>query len=161
MIETHLKLACAQARIPSPRSCSLAYSKGYLSHFLHSLFSFLFSLFFFLLFFHSFFFTPCFFSFFFVLVSSPPPPPPTCYAQLRPFYTAYHNGLTIFGLVWVSFPGHPLVCRLLSQCHYPTLAAPCLNSKQKEFLFYFLALRGVPFQIRIWHSLLLIPMACT
>ena len=39
--------------------------------------------------------------------------------QDLPFYP-----LTTFGLLWVSFLGHPLVCWLLSHHHYLVLATP-------------------------------------
>ena len=61
-------------------------------------------------------------------------------AQLRPFYTTcrdeiYHfTPQLLFGLVWVFFLGHPLVCWLLSQHHYPTLAVLRSIPRQKELL---------------------------
>ena len=105
----------------------------------------------------------CYFLFaFFTFVFSSPPLSCTAKALLYclPWWVLLFYPLITFGLVWVSFLDHPLVCRLLSQHHYPALATPCLNSKQKEFLFYFLAFCGIPLRIRIGHSLLLILMAC-
>ena len=73
----------------------------------------------------------CYFLFaFFALVFSSPPLSCTAKALLYclPWWVLLFYPLITFGLVWVSFLDHPLVCRLLSQLHYPALATPCLNS---------------------------------
>ena len=49
-----------------------------------------------------------------------------------PFYPS-----TAFGLLWVPFLGHPLVCRLLSHHHYLGLAMARSIPRQKGNLFYF------------------------
>ena len=50
---------------------------------------------------------------------------------------------TTFGLVWVSFPNYPLVCRLPSHHYYPVLAVPRSIPKQKSFVL---------FSYSPWHS---------
>ena len=45
--------------------------------------------------------------------------------------------LTTFGLVWVSFPDHPLIYQLLSHHHYLMLVAPRYIPKQKSFVLLF------------------------
>ena len=95
---------------------------------------------------------------------------PLCCAQPSPFlycllwYVLLFYPSTTFGLVWVSFSGHPLVCWLLSQHHYPVLAGDgctMFHSQTKESYFCFLALYGIPIWINVGYSLLLILMACT
>ena len=41
---------------------------------------------------------------------------------------------TTFVLVWVSFPDHPLICRLPSHHHFPVLAVPHSIPRQKSFV---------------------------
>ena len=48
-----------------------------------------------------------------------------------------------FGLVWMSFPDHPLVCWLPSHHHYLVLAVPCSIPRQKGFVL---------FSCSLWHS---------
>ena len=43
---------------------------------------------------------------------------------------------TTFGLVWVSFPNHPLVYRLPSHHHYLVLAVPRSIPRQKSFVLF-------------------------
>ena len=134
-----------------------------LSHFfVFSLSFFLFLSLFSLLFFPCYFLTCFLFSLLFRSCFFLPLLPCTAKAFLYylPWWVLLFYPLTTFGLVWVSFPDHPLICWLLNQHHYPALATPCLNSRQKEFLFYFLAFCGIPLRIRIGHSLLLILMSC-
>ena len=56
-----------------------------------------------------------------------------------PFYPS-----TTFGLVWVSFPDHPLVCRLPSHHHYLVLAMSHSIPRQKNFVLF-------PFSPRHFH----------
>ena len=51
--------------------------------------------------------------------------------------------LTTFGLMWVSFPDHPLVCWLPSHHSYPMLAVPHSIPRQKSFVLFFYS---------PWHS---------
>ena len=51
--------------------------------------------------------------------------------------------LTTFGLVWVPFPDHPLICRLPSHHYYLVLAMPHSIPKQKSFVL---------FPCSLWHS---------
>ena len=46
-------------------------------------------------------------------------------------------------MVWVSFPDHPLVCRLPNHHHFPVLAMPHSIPKQKSFVLL---------SYSLWHS---------
>ena len=121
----------------------------------------------FLSFFLSFFFLLLFFlalSYLFLSIFSCPCPP-SC-AQPRPFYTAYCDGFYYF-----------IPQLLLSRCGCPSqtthwfvncpaitasLCWPChIPFPDKRVFFCFLALHSIPIRIRVGHSLLLTPIACT
>ena len=122
----------------------------------------LFFLFFFLSFFLLLFFLAL--SYLFLSVISCPCPP-SC-AQPRPFYTAYCDGFYYF-----------IPQLLLSRCGCPSqtthwfvncpaitasLCWPChIPFPDKRVFFCFLALHSIPIRIRVGHSLLLTPIACT
>ena len=130
--------------------------------FLYSLFSSLFSVVFFLaIFSHLFFLILCL-----PLVVLFPPLATLHCAHLRPFYTTYNDKFYCFTpqllLAWCGCPsqtthwsvGCPAITNTLCWlCHIPFL--------NKRVLFCFLALCGIPIQIRVGYSLLLTPMACT
>ena len=61
-----------------------------------------------------------------------------------PWWVLLFYPSTTFGLVWVSFLGHTLVCRPLSQHHYLTLATPCSIPRQRSSCFIFLSSMAFP-----------------
>ena len=67
---------------------------------------------------------------------------------------------TNFVRVWVSFPDYSLVCQLPSHHHLPGWRCH-VPFPDKRVLFCYLILCGISIWIRVGHSLLLTPMACT
>ena len=100
----------------------------------------------FLSFFLSFAYPFCFFSFSFLFLSMflfflifPFSSVVSHCAQLRLFYIFCRDKI-YFGLLWVPFPGHPLVCWLPNHHHYTVLAVPRSILRQKGIFFLFFLL---------------------